>query len=306
MSRTKNIAGKTGIIFLAFVIFLALLSAFQQKKPGSRETAPDAYSFFVAGHSYGDVMATNTHLHPPFKKQWPFIQSYPDISFGVLVGDIVRESTTENWDVVDEDLAELNLPVYFAPGNHDVFTGDLFAMRYGDSLHDNRTYRYFRKQQDLLVFLDSELDEWNISGHQLDFLRRTIKENAKSSRNVFVFVHSLIWWDDKNVFKQVHTNWWPPNIPDTTNYWTDVEPLLQQLSNPVYLFAGDLGANKQATPYLYYKDGNITYIASGMGNGKNDNFLFVRVDSEGDVSFDLIALQGDRHRLGKLEDYILP
>ncbi len=74
----------------------------------------------------------------------------------------------------------------------------------------------------------------------------------------------------------------------------------------VFLFAGDLGATKKATPYMYYKDNNITYIGGGMGSGLNDNYLFVSVDEDGSVQFDLIALQGNRNRFGKLEDYVLP
>ncbi len=57
---------------------------------------------------------------------------------------------------------------------------------------------------------------------------------------------------------------------------------------------------------MYFKKNNIVYIASGMGNMKNDNFIFVNVNRDGKVTFDLIALQGDPHRLGKLEDFKMP
>ena len=306
MGQTKNFASKILQVSLAIIFLSALLTACQKKHPLSPEPDPEPYSFFIAGHTYGNHLAENIHLHPPFKNQFAYIRDYPDITFGILTGDIVRESNVKSWDAVDEDIADLGMPVYFAPGNHDVNNRELFELRYGDPLNNNRTYRYFKNEQDLFIVLDSELDEWNISGDQLTFLMDVIGENAKDSRNIFVLVHALIWWDDENIFKNVHTNWWPPFIPDTTNYWTDVEPLLQSTSKPVYLVAGDLGANEQATPYMYYKDGNIIYIGSGMGNLVDDNFLFVRADSLGNVSFDLIALQGDKHRFGKLEDYILP
>lgn len=291
-------------LFLQTLIVIALLSSCV--KDEMPNPPPRAYSFFVAGHSYGNHLADNIHLHPPFADQFSYIREYPDISFGFLSGDIVRESNVESWDAVDEDMLSLEIPVYFAPGNHDVTNRELFETRYGDPLNNMRSYRYFTNEKDLFIILDSELDEWNISDEQFIFLKTVLNENYETSRNIFVFVHALIWWDDENIFQNIHTNWWPPFIPDTTNFWTDVEPLFHNISNPVYLFAGDLGANEQATPYMYYKEANITYIAGGMGNLVDDNFLFVSLNSAGDVVFDLIALQGDKHRFGKLEDYIFP
>lgn len=293
-------------LFLKAIMVIAIGLLSSCVKDEIPNPPPQAYSFFVAGHSYGNHLADNIHLHPPFADQFSYIREYPDISLGFLSGDIVRESNVESWNAVDEDILSLEIPVYFAPGNHDVTNRELFETRYGDPLNNNRTFRYFTNEEDLFVILDSELDEWNISGEQLTFLKTVLNENHESSRNIFVFIHALIWWDDENIFQNIHTNWWPPYIPDSTNFWKDVEPLFRSISNPVYLFAGDLGANEQATPFMYYKEANITYIAGGMGNLVDGNFLFISLNSAGDVTFDLTALQGDKHRFGKLEDYILP
>ena len=65
---------------------------------------------------------------------------------------------------------------------------------------------------------------------------------------------------------------WSPYTPDTTNFWSEVEPLFHNLPNNVIIFAGDLSANREATPYMYYNYDNVTFIASGMGSGINDNF----------------------------------
>ena len=71
------------------------------------------------------------------------------------------------------------------------------------------------------------------------------------------------------------------------------------------MFAGDTGIYDHG--YMYYKDSeNITFIASGMGGRKQDNFIVVDVQSDKFVSFQLIALYGeDVNALGKLKDYIL-
>ena len=57
---------------------------------------------------------------------------------------------------------------------------------------------------------------------------------------------------------------------------------------------------------MYFKKGNISYIAGGMGQKIDDNFVIVEVDEDGSVNLELVALQGDKDRFGDLEGYQLP
>ena len=285
-------------------ILIASLIVISCKNKDSPEPF-NKYSFFVAGHTYGKPGGDHLGFHPPFKSEFSFIQMYPNNLFGILTGDIVQHSNEESWDIIDGEIEELGLPLFFAPGNHDTYNYELYKQRYGDPENDYRTYGYFRQENDIFILLDANLDEWNISNEQLIFLQNALDSNMNGLNNVFVFVHQLIWWDEYTVFKNIVTNW-SPYTPDTTNYWGTLETIFQNYQTPVFLFAGDLGANDPATPYMYFEDNNITYIAGGMGSDNNDNYLFVSVDKYGVVDFDLIALQGSRDRFGKLEDYILP
>jgi hypothetical protein len=290
------------LLFLT-VIALTVMSCGKDSDPVPEPE--HVYSFFVAGHTYGKPGTHDIGFYPLFRNEFDAIRSYPDMTFGVLTGDIVQHSDEESWDTIDRELELLDLPVYFAPGNHDTYNYELYKQRYGDPEHNYRTYGTFSQDKDVFILLDANLDNWNISGDQLMFLQEVLDENRGKVNHVFVFIHQLIWWDDDNEFKNIVINW-PPYTPDTTNYWGTVEPLFQNYPAPVIFFAGDLGATEPATPYMYYQSNNITYIAGGMGTGINDNYLFVTVNSKGTVEYDLIALQGDRHRFGKLEDYILP
>ena len=276
------------------IVLFALNGVFP---PGEKEP----YSFFVAGHTYGypDTNFSNLGIHPPFKAYFPKIKKDPAIKFGVLTGDIVIEATEGKWDAVEEDLSQLDMPVYFAPGNHDIYKRELYIDRFGDP------YFSLVYNGDLFIILDPNLDRWSISGDQLKFLKKTIRKNKRKVKNIFVFMHQLLWWKEKNIFRNIHLNY-PPYTPETLNFWSKVEPLFHRISNDVYLFAGDLGAHKNATHYMYYHYDNITFVASGMGSMTDDNFIIVDVDKEGGVSFRLIALQGEEKRLGKLEDYTLP
>ena len=287
------------LIFLLIIILNLCSCGNKPQKPMLKRT------FFVAGHTYGKPGTTEKGFHPPFRNELDFIQAYQGVAFGVLTGDIVQKSDEESWDAIDEELKELDFPVFFAPGNHDTYDYLLYKQRYGDPDNDYRTYVYFQEFKNLFILLDANLDKWNISGSQLIFLTDALDEHVSEIDNVFIFTHQLIWWDEHTVFKNIVINW-PPYTPDTTNYWGTIEPILQNYPKHVYLIAGDLGANNLAEPYMYHEDDNITYIASGMGSGENDNYLFVEIDDLGNVHFNLIALQGERNRLGKLEDYILP
>jgi hypothetical protein len=83
--------------------------------------------------------------------------------------------------------------------------------------------------------------------------------------------------------------------------------MFNNLENEVFMFAGDIGAAAWSDDFMYDKFDNITFIATGMGEGIGDNFVFVDIDETGKVSFELISLNGDDiHELGKLEDYQLP
>lgn len=265
----------------------------------------NSYSFFVAGHVYGDANKKSMHVHPPFKDAFPFIRSEPGMSFGILTGDVVKKAQPVYFDTFLSEMGTLGVPYHIAPGNHDVANRPLYESLFGDKQRDNKSYMAFTHENDLFLLLDGNLDEWSITDEQLDFVKETLDFFGPKSRNIFVFVHQLIWWNDKNEFRNITTNW-PPNAPKTTNYWTDIEPLIVSLNKQVYLFAGDLGGNQIATPFMYYQKNNLTYVASGMGHEKDDNFLIVHVDKDGVVDLELVALQGEKDRLGKLEDYRLP
>jgi len=257
------------------------------------------YSFFVAGHTYGQPGIKNG-LHPPFKEKFEYIRNRPEIKFGVFTGDIVAANpTAEDWDKVDIDIKNLGLPVYFAVGNHDMEDRGLFESRYGD------TYYSFSFQNDLFVVLDPNIDGWNISGEQMEFLKETLDENKGNTDNIFVYFHQLLWWKNNSIY----TNYRPNSFEgkaDTINFWSEVEPLFKNLQNQVFMFAGDVGAANWAADFMYDKYGNISLIASGMGEGDGDNFVVANVHEDKSMSYDLICLNDTAlYCFGDLTDYRL-
>ena len=256
--------------------------------------SPLAYSFFVAGHVYGNPESPQIGLYPPFVQQAPFLNDYEGMALGVLTGDVVFKSTPEYWDGAQADMQQFDMPLYIAPGNHD--RGLLFRDRF------KKDYFSFRHSGDLFIVLSPT--EWNIGTTQLKFLTGALSDNSDAG-NIFIFVHELIWWEPDNQYRNVEINY-RGHYPGSTNFWNVVVPLLTSLPQQIVLFAGDLGADDTVTPYMYDRHENLTFIASGMGGGRNDNLIITKVAVDGSFSFELVAMTGERDRLGILTDHRLP
>ena len=98
-----------------------------------------------------------------------------------------------------------------------------------------------------------------------------------------------------------------PHYPGRTNFEDTVMPMIQKVDQDVYWFAGDIGCTDLVSPYMYYKEDNVHLIASGMGNGKNDNFVIVEIDENDQVKLKLIGLHNKLfNELINLDNYQLP
>ncbi|WP_319592070.1 metallophosphoesterase [uncultured Draconibacterium sp.] len=283
---------KTTLIYLLLILLTACSKESEPQQPAS-------YSFFVAGHTYGKPGRDNIGLHPPFKEKFGYIQSRKEIKFGVLTGDIVPAPSPEDWDEVDADIDSLGLPVYFAVGNHDMRDRELFESRYGP------TYFSFYFNTDLFIVLDPNIDHWNISGEQLDFLKTTVSNNSESVDNIFVLFHQVLWRTNDNIYKDVKLNSYEDR-DGSINFWTEVEPIFSQLENPVFMFAGDVGAGSWSSDFMYDKYDNISLVASGMGEGDGDNFVIINIHSDKSVTYDLVCMSDSTlNCFGDLTDYQL-
>jgi len=258
------------------------------------------YSFFIAGHTCGKPGVNNAGLHPPFKDKFEYIQNRTEIKFGILTGDIVQLDITANdWDEVDTDIDTLGLPVYFAVGNHDMENRPLFESRYGI------TYYHFIYENDLFIILDPNINGWSITGEQQEFLENVVNDNYEYVDNIFVFFHQLLWWENDNIYANLKPNTWA-GIIRPINFWTEIEPMFNQLPNKVIFCAGDMGAGWWSSDFIYDSYDNITFVGSGMGEGIGDNFIVINVDSSKVINYDLICLNDSiLVCFGELTDYQL-
>ncbi len=255
------------------------------------------YSFFVAGHTYGQPGVENIGLYTPFRKVFPFLNSITNLKLGILTGDVVDNSTTEKWDAVHADLQNLNAEVKIAPGNHDLYKLDTFIK------HNGPTYQRFYVLEDLYIILSPFESEWNIDDQQLSMFHQAISENSNANNHIFLFMHHPVWTEEDNKYMACMPNSYEGKIGES-NFWTDIFPILDDLPNQVVLFAGDYGAVPGGCSITYDKVDNVQIIGSGMGAGEKDNIVIVFMQEDGSITFELIALNGDDlHSLGNVQDY---
>ena len=155
----------------------------------------EGYSFYIAGHTYGKPGAESNGLYDPFTEKFHMINEYQSMKFGFLLGDLVREASNEAWRLVKKNLGSLNSRIrnIVVPGNHDVGIGaasakrDIFLQQFG------KTFFSFKHEKDLFIILDTNINHWNISGEQLQFLKRSLPNKKDVINNIFIFSHQLIW-----------------------------------------------------------------------------------------------------------------
>ncbi|MGV6862130.1 MAG: metallophosphoesterase family protein [Putridiphycobacter sp.] len=236
------------------------------------------YSFFVAGHTYGNPMHHQLGLYPPFVEHFDDLNATPKLELGILTGDVVAKSTVEYWEAALTDMDKINVPVHISRGNHDI------SPVY-DSIFEKSIYA-FHQQEDLFIILSPTY--WSIKDAQLSFLDSTLNANKGQVKNTFIFAHELIWWSPEK-YPDIKINYLP-HYPGQTNYWDDVHPLLKNYNQPVYFFSGDVGCSENVTPYAFKNEDNVTFIASGMGGGKADNYILVTVDTNNQVKTEVVDL----------------
>ncbi|MFT5049924.1 MAG: hypothetical protein ACI8QZ_001317 [Chlamydiales bacterium] len=263
-----------------------------------------AYSFFVAGHVYGKPGGDTVGLYPAFKARLPWLLEQAGMSLGFLAGDMVRRPNGRFWDQAALEIDEIGVPVHMVAGNHDIAYegaegGPDLIFRAGYEERFGPTYYSRRYAGDLFLVFDTTLDHWNVSGPQLELLQRELTQG--SFRNLFVFFHHVVWWRNADG-ANLRPNSWDGRSDGTPNFWSEVAPLLTSTGREVFVFAGDLGAHKKATPFSYRREGALHLIATGMGGGTQDNCVVVDVDVSGAVHPRLVALAGEPDSLGELRD----
>jgi hypothetical protein len=217
----------------------------------------DSFSFIVWGHPR--VGRGKPPLH--FEEILDRISEL-DVDFVVVTGDVIagtyknvaidKDSINSQWEMFDERLKSLGIPVYRVPGNHDVsnfITRDVYLERYTRPPFA-LTYKGSR-----LIFLDTiGIDQQTQDGSpnwkpqelpfddaQLRFIRNEIKKQD-SYNHIFFFMHHVQRWRE------------PSGL-----WWRNVHPMLKGGKTRA-VFSGTPG--NPGYKYDHIEEDNIHYINS--------------------------------------------
>lgn len=235
--------------------------------------------FIVAGHGYGSPYSKYPGLYPSFVRQFEYIKEDISPRFIALTGDVVKVSSKIYWEKVVNDLKILGVPWYISPGNHD----NAKSIVYRDNVWQD-PYFSFTLHKRLFLFLHTDYAGWTVDSTQREWIDTTISKNSHVSE-IFVFTHHL-WWvnnpPEKYKLSPVRSNG-SPRKSGIRTFWNDVFPFLESSNKRIYFFAGDLGAFSTISSYYEDHVGKLHFYATGMGSGKEDNYLVVEI--QGDKTF---------------------
>jgi hypothetical protein len=170
-------------------------------------------------------------------------------TFVMSVGDLIEGYTTkqekmaEEWDQFDGFVKKLEMPFFYAPGNHDIANKDMLAKwgeRYG------KRFYHFTYKNVLFLVVSSENPPDYISAvdpEQREYIRTTLAAN-RDVRWTFVFVHKPVW-AAKDLAK---------------NGWADVEAALAGRKYTV--FCGHVHRYQK-----FVRNGNNYYQLATTGGG---------------------------------------
>jgi len=260
------------IIFVhVFVQSFSLVSPFNQTKFTTDSTLN--YSFIVSGHFYGNQSNKTGYPCNTLLANLDWInQSKANALF--CLGDMFLDVTNDIPYYKESFFNKLQIPLYNAVGNHDL-SAEVYQQNFGD------TYYYFMVNKDIHLILDTELDNGNIEGKQLELLKEVLNiVNQQTINNVFIYAHRTLW---AKHFKELE-GLFKDNTQSVlgNNFKADILPLLNQikLKSKIYWFSGSIGGDAPSSFFYFPKD-DITYIATAIRGFKRDAVLLVNVNQKG-------------------------
>ena len=278
------------ISLMSVMSFAQPESVFNGLKPQIDSTG--SYSFWVSGHFYGGSANKSGY---PVNTLLGNVEMINESGAVMLMscGDLFKDIRNDIPLYEKSLFSSLKIPLYNAVGNHDI-SGDVYQEHYG------ATHFYFQIEKDFHVILDSELDDGDIKGSQLQLLRMIESVVRKDDiENVFIYAHRTIW---KNTYQELE-DILNDNTQSLTgnNFASEVLPVVKDISEnaAVYWFGGSLGNAPYS--FLYFQpEKNITYIATAIRGIPRDAMLKVKSDL-GEVSFEPVSLTGQE--MMSLQDY---
>lgn len=251
-----------------------------------------SFRFISFGHLYGEPGQNPSKPSPSFTRAIAKLNKL-DPAFCVLLGDIFYKWDNDEIKKTVAQLSQLSFPVVNAVGNHDVARRRKWEAQYGT------TYFAFSYGTSRFLVIDTELDSWNLSGDQLEFVKHEVAKcgTKDGPKNLFIFGHKVIWAGTRETAVCAAGSNDPTSLQvfikrpkELPTFNKDIRPMLREASKkvPIYFFGGDVGAFPDRVHLFLQQDSKIEgsqlyYLACGIGDQARDATLVVDVAADGAV-----------------------
>jgi len=244
---------------------------------------PNSFTFFVLGDNKGGT-ATLHELLSIAKQDRP--------AFGAILGDIVADPEPIRHKLFCYEIgkAELGLPLFMVPGNHDVDVNSAFTLEDFEALYGPSQF-CLAIGEFLMVFL-TNTPPYDTGGEYLEYFERVMSEHAGQYEHIYVFAHVPPWSFD-GLARTIGSRGAPRLLELMKRYGAE------------YIFASDHHGYIKG-----HKDGTTHIITGGAGarlRGDHGRFYhMVRIEvMHADVTETVIAVQKQRETLELLERNIV-
>jgi hypothetical protein len=249
------------------------------------------WRFLVGGHLYGahDNMGS---IFPSASFCGSISKLNATASVALFTtGDLIRDGSQRmQRRALVQCLEDLNMPVFNAPGNHDLKGNGQFR----NTMAPSGQALVF--QECLFVLMDSEPWARGHADSVVAFLKQVetqLKDQQATYRQVFVLSHRLVWSSFAPEFHGADALCNDPlldRIPVESG--TEILKSMEQITGdrPLFWFSGDVGA-KWSIPALYMQGPKgWHFYANGIGDCADDAFLLVTVNPLGITQVELLPL----------------
>ena len=247
--------------------------------------------FLAAGHLYGGLAPGSARPAATFQR-WTRQAAGTGAELFISLGDLFRRFSEPESGRTLAILRSLGMPVVNVPGNHELSPDPApYLARFGPR------WSTFLAGGVRFVLLDTNLDPWNVSGDQLAFLARTLRDAREDPRvrAVVIAGHHVVWAvQERYAPILTHLNS-TEGLEGPNAFTTDVAPLLRAVtrSKPVIWLAGDVGL---ADGFGLFVDEDpetgAMFVAVGLGDAGHDALLQVDVDRDGGLILHALPIGG--------------
>jgi hypothetical protein len=279
------------LLLLVFIVSKAqhtFVSELNQKT-FSPDSLKYPYKIIFGGHLYGsqnEAAKPYTNFGVAFNKI-----NMEKAALFFSLGDAVRTPDLDNYGVFTDLADRIDAPIFSVVGNHEWQDPITTQMTLG--------FPYYIIEGPGTAFIILNSEDWG-NKEQKAFWDKQLNDyiNNADVKNIFILSHRLIWATGNPVFADLVQLTNSPEMHQGAAL-IDLNKLKPHTDKEFFFVSGDLGL-KEKLPFFYQKEGNITFVATGLGDLPTDAVMEATINKD-NVEFKPVYLGTNQQ--AKLTDY---